>query len=106
MVTLFTQNLSQFDLHLRAILDLPIPNVKILRKGFTSVIKTKSKEKNAFEYSFQGLENALNLDSIDIRLFGKPLAWNGRRLGVILSPDKKSAEVAKQHIKIIKKIVR
>jgi len=103
MVTLFTQNLSQFDLHLRAILDLPIPNVKILRKGFTSVIKTKSKEKNAFEYSFQGLENALNLDSIDIRLFGKPLAWNGRRLGVILSPDKKSAEVAKQYIKIIKK---
>ena len=103
MVTLFTQNLSQFDLHLRAILDLPIPNVKILRKGFTSVIKTKSKEENAFEYSFQGLKNALNLDNIDIRLFGKPLAWNGRRLGVILSPDKKSAEVAKQYIKIIKK---
>ena len=106
MVTLFTQNLSQFDLHLRAILDLPIPNVKILRNGFTSVIKTKSNEENAFEYSFEGLENALKFDNIDIRLFGKPLAWNGRRLGVILSPDKKSAEAAKQHIKIIKKIVR
>ena len=103
MVTLFTQNLSQFDLHLRAILDLPIPNVKILRSGFTLVIKTKSKEEGAFEYSFQGLENALNIDSIDIRLFGKPLAWNGRRLGVILSPDKESAEKAEQHIKIIKK---
>ena len=48
--TLYTQNLSQFDLHLRAILDLPIPNVKILRNGCTSVIKTKSKEENAFEY--------------------------------------------------------
>ena len=106
MVTLFTQNLSQFDLHLRAILDLPIPNVKILRNGFTSVIKTKSNEENAFEYSFEGLEKALKFDNIDIRLFGKPLAWNGRRLGVILSPDKKSAEAAKQHIKIIKKIVR
>ncbi|MDA9559292.1 formate-dependent phosphoribosylglycinamide formyltransferase [Alphaproteobacteria bacterium] len=106
MVTLFTQNLSQFDLHLRAILGLPIPNVKILRNGFTSVIKTKSNEENAFEYSFEGLENALKFDNIDIRLFGKPLAWNGRRLGVILSPDKKSAEAAKQHIKIIKKIVR
>jgi phosphoribosylglycinamide formyltransferase 2 len=106
MVTLFTQNLSQFDLHLRAILGLPIPNVKILRNGFTSVIKTKSNEENAFEYSFEGLEKALKFDNIDIRLFGKPLAWNGRRLGVILSPDKKSAEAAKQHIKIIKKIVR
>ena len=103
MVTLFTQNLSQFDLHLRAILDLPIPNVIILRKGFTSVIKTQSEEEKAFEYSFQGLENALNIDNIDIRLFGKPLAWDGRRLGVILSPDKESAEAAKKHIKIIKK---
>merc|ERR1711966_479688 len=51
MVTLFTQNLSQFDLHLRAILGLPIPNIKILRKGFSSVIKTKSKEEGAFEYT-------------------------------------------------------
>ena len=39
MVTMFTQNLNEFDLHLRALLNLPIPNILLLRKGYSTVIK-------------------------------------------------------------------
>ena len=39
MVTMFTQNLNEFDLHLRALLSLPIPNILLLRKGYSTVIK-------------------------------------------------------------------
>ncbi len=103
MVTLFTQNLSEFDLHLRAILELPVPNITLLRKGFTSVIKTQSQEKKPFQYEIKGLEKALKINNVDIRLFGKPLAWDGRRLGIILSSNKKNVEAAKRFIEVIEK---
>ncbi len=100
LVTLFTQNLSQFDLHLRAILGLPIPNIFLLRKGFSKVIKAGSAQEEKYNYSILGLEKALKLNNVDIRLFGKPLAWEGRRLGVILSSDRENAEAAQRFIKI------
>ena len=42
MVTMFTQNLNEFDLHLRALLNLPIPNILLLRKGYSTVIKAEN----------------------------------------------------------------
>ena len=103
MVTMYTQNLSEFDLHIRAILGYPIPDIIILRKGYSTVIKTEGIEKTGFKYKFNGIEKALKLDDVDIRLFGKPEAWKGRRMGVILSSNRESGQIARKLISINKK---
>ena len=103
MVTMFTQNLNEFDLHLRALLGLPIPNIILLRKGYSTVIKAgKDIPKNS-KYKIEGLEKALLLNNVDIRIFGKSMAWPGRRLGVILSSDKENGQAAKRFINVLKK---
>jgi len=52
---------------------------------------------------FSGIEKALELDDVDIRLFGKPKAWNNRRLGVILSKNREIGQKAKSLVFINKK---
>ena len=103
MVTMYTQNLSEFDLHARAILSYPINNILMLREGYSTVIKAHGFEDENFDYKISGIEKALELDDVDIRLFGKPKAWNNRRLGVILSKSKEIAQKAKKLIFINKK---
>ena len=103
MVTMYTQNLSEFDLHARAILSYPINNILMLREGYSTVIKANGFEDKNFDYKFSGIEIALELDDVDIRLFGKPKAWNNRRLGVILSKNREIGQKAKGLIFINKK---
>ena len=103
MVTMYTQNLSEFDLHARAILSYPINTVLMLREGYSTVIKANGFEDKSFDYKFSGIEKALELDDVDIRLFGKPKAWNNRRLGVILSKNREIGKKAKSLIFINKK---
>ena len=103
MVTMYTQNLSEFDLHARAILSYPINNVLMLREGYSTVIKANGFEDKIFDYKFSGIEKALELGDVDIRLFGKPKAWNNRRLGVILSKNREIGQKAKSLIFINKK---
>ena len=103
MVTMYTQNLSEFDLHARAFLSYPINNISMLREGYTTVIKANGFEDKNFDYKFSGIEKALELDDVDIRLFGKPKAWNNRRLGIILSKNKEIGQKAKSLIFINKK---
>ena len=103
MVTMYTQNLSEFDLHVRAILSYPINNILMLREGCSTVIKANGFEDKNFDYKFSGVEKALELDDVDIRLFGKPKAWNNRRLGVILSKNREIGQKAKSLIFINKK---
>ena len=103
MVTMYTQNLSEFDLHARAILSYPINNILMLREGYSTVIKANGFEDKNFDYKFSGIEKALELDDVDIRLFGKPKAWNNRRLGVILSKNREIGQKAKSLISISKK---
>ena len=103
MVTMYTQNLSEFDLHARAILSYPINNILMLREGYSTVIKANGFEDKNFDYKFSGIEKALELDDVDIRLFGKPKAWNNRRLGVILSKNREIGQKAKSLIFINKK---
>ena len=102
MVTMFTQNLNEFDLHLRALLELPIPNILLLRKGYSTVIKALDNIPKNSEYKIEGLEKALLLNNVDIRIFGKSKAWSGRRLGVILSSDKENGQAAKRFINVLK----
>lgn len=84
MVTLAgTQNLNEFELHLRAVLGLPIPAVTFERMGASAVIL--SPVATAAEPHYEGLEAALAADpTLDIRIFGKPSARVNRRMGVVV----------------------
>ena len=81
----------------------PICNIFILREGYSTVIKAESSGHKEFEYYFTGIEEALNLGDVDIRLFGKSQAWNDRRLGVILAKNKFTGQKARNFISIHKK---
>ena len=83
MVTLGkTQNFNEFELHARAVLSLPIPEVKLLRNGASAVVLATevSNETPVFE----GLEEAMNTLDSELRLFGKPTTRPYRRMGVTL----------------------
>ena len=84
MVTLVSQNINEFELHLRAFLNLPIPNISLLKPSATRVI-ISDKESNTPSYS--GLNEALELENTKVLIFGKPTAKKGRRMGVVLSTD-------------------
>ena len=103
MVTMFTQNLNEFDLHLRALLKLPIPNILLLRKGYSTVIKAGEEISKNSNFEIVGLDKALRLNNVDVRIFGKYQAWPGRRLGVILSSDKENGLSAKKFINVVRK---
>lgn len=92
MVTLAgTQNLSEFDLHARAILDLPIPAITLERAGVSAVILARHESLELPKYS--GLEEALKTAKTDLRLFGKPCTRKYRRMGVALCYDDLGADM-------------
>jgi phosphoribosylglycinamide formyltransferase 2 len=84
MVTLAgTQNFSEFELHARAILGLPIPEIELLKNGASAVVlATSSSDKTP---SFKGLERAAGYPKSDLRIFGKPFTRPYRRMGVALT---------------------
>lgn len=82
MVTLISQNLNEFELHLRAILDLPIPNIEQLGFAASAVILASDYSDNI---AFTGVAEALADKNVDLRLFGKPNSRPGRRMGVALA---------------------
>jgi phosphoribosylglycinamide formyltransferase 2 len=85
MVTLAgTQNLSQFALHARAILGLPIPSIHLERAGASAVVLAN---KTASSFTISGMEKALQLTNTDIRIFGKPSTRPYRRMAVALAYD-------------------
>lgn len=85
MVTLAgTQNLSQFELHSRAILGLPIANISLEKAAASAVILAN---KIADSFTISGLANALTQNNTDVRLFGKPSIRPYRRMGVALVYD-------------------
>ncbi|MGB5464770.1 MAG: formate-dependent phosphoribosylglycinamide formyltransferase [Sedimenticolaceae bacterium] len=97
MVTMITQRLDEFALHARAILGLPV-DTRLAHTGASAVIYGGL---NAEGIAFEGLERALATDDTDLRLFGKPVSYPRRRMGVALaraadtdSARQKAAEVA------------
>jgi phosphoribosylglycinamide formyltransferase 2 len=82
MVTMISQDLSEFALHVRAILGLPIPSIRQLGPSASSVILVRGISKNI---SFSGFEEALNEPDTQLRLFGKPEVNGERRMGVCLA---------------------
>lgn len=85
MVTLAgTQNFNEFELHLRAILGLPIAAITQEKCGASAVILAHDHSENP---KFEGLEEVAGLEKTDIRIFGKPSARPYRRMGVVLTSD-------------------
>ena len=85
MVTLISQNLNEFELHLRAVLGLPIPNIEQLAPSASAVILAKDYSDSIV---FEGVAEALSEPNVDIRLFGKPDSRPFRRMGVALAKGK------------------
>lgn len=102
MVTLISQDLSEFDLHLRAILGLPIPEIKSRGPSASAVILADRKISNP---DYHGVEKALALKEVDIRIFGKPDAREYRRMGVALARAK-SVEQARRLAKKAASLVK
>ncbi|MAQ32361.1 MAG: phosphoribosylglycinamide formyltransferase 2 [Flavobacteriales bacterium] len=87
MVTLAgTQNFTEFELHARAILGIPVLNINLIRNGASSVVlATKKNSKFPF---FSGLVEAAMFEDTKFKLFGKPSAHPFRRMGVALAYGK------------------
>ena len=106
MVTMISQDLSEFALHARAILGLPIPDVRFYGPSASKAIVV---EGNTKEYEFCNLEQVLEEPGVQIRFFGKPEIAGHRRVGVILATDESvvaalaKAERAYNKLKVIVK---
>ena len=85
MVTLAgTQNFNEFELHLRAILSLPIFEITLEKAGASAVILASE---NSLNPTYEGIEKIASLPKTDFRIFGKPTSRPYRRMGVSLTYD-------------------
>lgn len=92
MVTLISQNLNEFELHLRAILGLPIPQIEVYAPAASAVILAT---KHADKVFYGNIAEALSEPDTEIRLFGKPNSRPQRRMGIALAKAK-TIEAARQ----------
>ena len=98
MVTMFTQNFSQFDIHARVLLGMPLPEIKLNQPGASHVILAE--ENASGKYVIDGIEEALKDKNVDYRIFGKPFLKSYRRMGVILAPSLEKAKKAAKKISV------
>ncbi len=105
MVTSVSQNLTEFDLHARAIMGLHVPGTIRARPAASAVILA---DRESDDFAFEGLAEALaTCDGVDIRIFGKPATRPYRRMGVALATGsdtdtaRRSAALAAAKIRIV-----
>jgi phosphoribosylglycinamide formyltransferase 2 len=84
MVTMATQKQSEFELHAKAILGLPVDTM-LSNPGASAVIYGQHDAKSII---FEGVDEALSIKGVDVRLFGKPQSFKKRRMGVVLASSK------------------
>lgn len=100
MVTLAgTQNLNEFELHARAFLGLPIPEIELLKSGVSAVVLANKESKDFPQ--FEGLEKVLSVAKTEVRLFGKPVQRPYRRMGVVLAYDDLGCDMNKLRAKTV-----
>ncbi|WP_090672839.1 formate-dependent phosphoribosylglycinamide formyltransferase [Paenibacillus tianmuensis] len=103
MVTMASQDLSEFALHVRAILGFPIPNVRLLTPAASYTLKA---DRETSYFRIGGLEQALAVSNSQVRVFGKPETKPGRRMAVALSSAetveaaRRQAKEAASHLRI------
>ena len=91
MVTLAgTQNFSEFELHARAVLGLPIPEITLMQAGDSAVVLAESTGSNP---QYVGVEDAVTEPCTDIRIFGKPTTRPYRRMAVTLAYDQLGSDI-------------
>jgi len=83
MVTMVTQELSEFAIHVRSILGLPVPKPRVVSPGASIAVYTDLE--NVWSPKICGLREALEIPGVDVRLFGKPSTYPGRRVAVVLA---------------------
>lgn len=105
MVTMISQDMSEFALHARAILGLPVPEVRFFGPSASKAVVV---EGNTREYEFQNLEKVLEEPGVQMRIFGKPEIAGHRRLGVLLatadSVEEALAKVGRAYAKLSVKV--
>ena len=97
MVTLISQNLSEFDLHARAILGLPIPNIDTIEGASAVVLATQ----DGTSPTYTGVAEAMREPGTDVRIFGKPTTRPYRRMAVALAKGPQALERARAAAKKI-----
>lgn len=105
MVTMISQDLSEFALHARAVLGLPVPGVRFFGPSASKAIVV---EGNTKEYEFCDLEKVLEEPGVQMRIFGKPEVIGHRRLGVLLATadtvEEALAKVERAYAKLTVKV--
>jgi len=82
MVTMVTQDLSEFAIHVRAFFGFPIPEIQLVKPGASHTIKAREERK---DYRVTGIADSLAIPNTQVRVFGKPETKIGRRMAVVLS---------------------
>lgn len=104
MVTLAgTQNFSEFELHARAILGLPIPVIHQLKNGASAVVLADKENDHA--PAFNGLHEVMSVDGADVRIFGKPNTRPYRRMAVALYAGTEDVQVVTNKAKELASII-
>jgi phosphoribosylglycinamide formyltransferase 2 len=97
MVTLISQFPNEFELHLRAVLGLPIPSVELAGPSASAVILAARESDN---FSFEGISDALALGApdrpVDVRIFAKPKTLKNRRMGIALARGQTAEEAVER----------
>ena len=101
LVTLISQNLSEFALHARAILGLPIPVIRQTGPSASAVLLVAGTSR---DMQYGNLHEALTEPDTDLRLFGKPEVNGERRLGVALAKDNNTELAVQKALRVISKI--
>ena len=99
MVTLLTQNLSEFDLHARAFLGYTWPVIEVDHTGASHVVLAN---KNSTDFDIEGVDRALEIAK-DVRIFGKPSTRKHRRMGIVLADTIGVAKTAADRIRVIER---
>lgn len=102
MVTMISQDLSEFALHVRAFLGLPIPEIRFHGASASAVILV---EGNSDKVSFGNLDNALAEPDTDLRLFGKPRVEGKRRMGVALARAETTDKATQKALGVVDKVI-
>jgi phosphoribosylglycinamide formyltransferase 2 len=97
MVTLISQFPNQFELHLRAILGLPIPSIELIGPAASAVILA---DRESDDFSYEGIAEALALGApknpVDLRIFAKPVTLTNRRMGIALARGEDAREAVER----------
>ena len=101
MVTMISQDLSEFALHARAVLGLPIPEVRFFGASASKAIVV---EGDATEVVFSGVEKALAMPGVQVCFFGKPEVHGHRRYGVVLATDENTEKAVAKAIEAFNQI--